>query len=130
MALAPTGSGEPVTLVILAMHSIVGICRASATYMESSSAADFQTYFHLLAQAFEITRWSRDLCRAFPRRSSANVIANVMPSELNPLTTIVGFRPSQIRWCSMHVLNLGVVQVVNGSAVQLLLEEGQMYFEN
>ena len=72
-----------------------------------------------------MTRWSRDLCYSFPRRTITDILLNIMPPQLNPLTTVIGYSPFQIKWCSMHVVNLGVLHVVNGSAVQLLLEQGR-----
>ncbi|CAE7245657.1 unnamed protein product [Symbiodinium sp. CCMP2456] len=67
--------------------------------------------------------WASDLTRRFPRRSSANIVAAVMPdTDINPLCCVQGFNPAlQFKWCTMHVLNLGALQVANGSALMLLL---------
>ena len=67
-------------------------------------------------------RWSSSLLRQFPRRSSANIVAQVMPAGANPLICLRAFNPAlQFKFCSMHVVNLGCLQVHNGSVVQLLL---------
>lgn len=42
----------------------------------------------------------------------------------HPLMGYEGFSPSHIKWCSMHCLNLGILQYVNGSAISLLCQLG------
>lgn len=37
---------------------------------------------------------------------------------------IPGFVPGMIRWCTMHCVNLGILQNFNGSVVSLLMEHG------
>ncbi|CAL1147539.1 unnamed protein product [Cladocopium goreaui] len=41
-----------------------------------------------------------------------------------PLLELKNFKPSCIRWCLMHVVHLGLLFRVNGSAVNLLLRAG------
>ena len=74
------------------------------------------------------TAWSRDLCCRFDRRSDSDIFLNVMPRQLNPICTVIGFSPStQLKWCSMHTVNLSIALVVNGSAVQLLCERSALF---
>ena len=69
-----------------------------------------------------ILRWRTSLLRQFPGRSSANVVAQAMPAGANPLVCLRAFNPAlQFKFCSMHVVNLGCLQVHSGSVVQLLL---------
>jgi len=42
----------------------------------------------------------------------------------HPLMGYVGFSVSHFKWCSMHCLNLGILQYVNGSATELLCTSG------
>lgn len=39
------------------------------------------------------------------------------PSNQGPLLGVTNFHPSTIRWCLMHVVNLGILFTVNGSAL-------------
>lgn len=41
-----------------------------------------------------------------------------------PLVGIPGFHPSVVRWCLMHVCDLGLLFVCNGSSMNLLLRAG------
>ena len=71
-------------------------------------------------------RWASNLLRCHDRRSDANIIAQAMANDtINPLVTLVGFRPSdQIKFCSMHTVNLGFGQTHAGSCLELLLSLG------
>lgn len=42
----------------------------------------------------------------------------------HPILALDGFRIEHIKWCSMHCVNLGILQVVNGSVVELLTSSG------
>lgn len=44
-----------------------------------------------------------------------------------PIMGYVGFDPGHIKWCSMHTLNLGILQHLNGSAIDLLCALGCLY---
>ena len=46
-----------------------------------------------------------------------------MPDEVSPLCCVQNFNPAlQFKFCSMHVVNLGVLPVHSGSIVAMLLE--------
>jgi len=47
---------------------------------------------------------------------------------IHPFFSIPGFSPKQIRWCSMHTVNLGILQSFLGSLVCLLCENGCWVF--
>ncbi|CAK9073902.1 unnamed protein product [Durusdinium trenchii] len=50
-------------------------------------------------------------------------INNRLPeSHICPLINVHAFHPSCIRWCTMHILNLGLVFGLNGGALCLLAE--------
>lgn len=55
------------------------------------------------------------------REHTESVLCNICRSP-HPLFTVPGFETSQIRWCTMHCVNLGVLQNLNGSLVSLLFE--------
>ncbi|CAE7836483.1 unnamed protein product, partial [Symbiodinium sp. CCMP2592] len=74
-------------------------------------------------------RYATDLTRQFVRRSAQEIISDCMnPSLRNPLATDltagVFNAATQIRPCSMHVVNLGVLQVLSGSVVDMLVKAG------
>ena len=41
-----------------------------------------------------------------------------MATAWGPLVGVRDFHPSQIRWCLMHVVNLGLLYVINGSIMK------------
>lgn len=42
----------------------------------------------------------------------------------HPLINAPGFEVSMIKWCSMHCVNLGILQNLNGSLCSLLFSHG------
>ena len=60
---------------------------------------------------------------------SGNMGGNAAPCRLpHPLMGYVGFDPKHIKWCSMHTLNLGILQHLNGSSIELLCQLGCLYW--
>ena len=55
-------------------------------------------------------------------RSHANFVVNCLPRYVNPMATIQYFNASMLRFCSMHCINLGILQYLLGSVVVLLAE--------
>ncbi|CAE7710478.1 unc-89 [Symbiodinium sp. CCMP2592] len=48
----------------------------------------------------------------------------IRPGQVSPLTLLTGFDVSMIKFCSMHVCNLGLVHTASGGALEALLREG------
>ena len=49
---------------------------------------------------------------------------------INPLCCTKGFDPAlQFKWCSMHIVNLGTLQVLNGSVLTLMFEHSCFAFD-
>lgn len=65
-------------------------------------------------------RWSLNLQRRFPRRTHAACLTQAM-GTLNPLVLLKGFDCSHLKFCTMHVANLGFVQTHNASCLIVLL---------
>ena len=87
------------------------------------SCINFARYKTCFKAEMCIARWGRNLLQTFPRRTAANIISSVMPAQVNPLCCLYAFNPAvQLKWCTMHLVNLGILQVLNGSSVVLLLE--------
>ena len=42
----------------------------------------------------------------------------------HPLQSFPGFEVRQVRFCSMHTINLGILQALNGSSLPLLCSHG------
>jgi hypothetical protein len=40
--------------------------------------------------------------------------------EPHPIVGLPGFQIDHLKWCSMHTLNLGILQFLNGSIIDLL----------
>ena len=75
-----------------------------------------------------MTRWSKDLCFRYARRTAADILGNCMGASLSPLCCIIGFDPTlQLKWCSMHIVNLGVLQIHSGSCMSILLENRSLH---
>ena len=65
-----------------------------------------------------------DLTKQYQRRSRQDILDNAMGSLKNPLSELSWFDARwQLKPCSMHIVNLGVLQVHNGSCLQLLIEQ-------
>eukprot|EP00435_Cladocopium_sp_Y103_P008588 s3618_g2.t1 len=67
-------------------------------------------------------RWTQ-LDRTFPRRSRANALASCFRWP-HPIAALPGFETVQLRFCTMHICNLGILQTLNGSLTSLLCEKG------
>ena len=65
-------------------------------------------------------RWT-DFEQDFPERSTADLVNNCMKT-INPMAGIAGFDVKEIKWCSMHCSNIGILLILNGSLASLLLE--------
>ena len=49
----------------------------------------------------------------------------MLEDSLNPLVGLIGFSAStQVKFCTMHIVNLGIGQTHAGSALELLLNLG------
>ena len=70
-----------------------------------------------------------DFGRDWPRRSSIEVIANLMGSSPCPFVLIPGFHNDIVRFCSMHTLNLGVLQTLVAEGL-LWLRENDVFNGN
>ena len=68
-------------------------------------------------------RWSLDQLRQHPPRSHADCLSRAM-GTLNPMVLLKGFHCSDIKFCTMHVANLGFVQTHNASCVIALMRHG------
>ncbi|CAE7702739.1 unnamed protein product [Symbiodinium necroappetens] len=73
--------------------------------------------------------FAKDLTAEYERRTSEQIVEECMSRQLrNPFTTDmtpgVFNAATQIRPCSMHIANLGTVQVLNGSVLDLLVKSG------
>ena len=44
--------------------------------------------------------------------------------EAHPILGLPGFQIEHVKWCSMHTLNLGILQYLNGSIIDLLASLG------
>lgn len=65
-----------------------------------------------------------DLTKQYQRRSKQEIVHNCMATLKNPLCLLPWFDGRwQLKACSMHVVNLGVLQVHNGSCLQLLIQQ-------
>ena len=71
-------------------------------------------------------RWDLDLDREFERRSNEDSLVNAM-GALNPLTSCIGFNTKQIQPCTMHCVNLGLLQVHSGALLQILCHQGSLF---
>ena len=65
-------------------------------------------------------RWT-DFEQDFPERSTVDLVNNCMKT-INPMAGIAGFHVKEIKWCSMHCSNIGILLILNGSLVSLLME--------
>lgn len=63
----------------------------------------------IIAKTYEVGKLGQNMCR-WP----------------HPLAALPGFEPCQIRFCTMHVCNLGILQSLNGSLTSLLCEKGPL----
>ena len=48
----------------------------------------------------------------------ASILIFLVATAWGPLVGVRDFHPSQIRWCLMHVVNLGLLYVINGSIMK------------
>ena len=63
----------------------------------------------------------------FERFTVPEFYLQVLGNYVNPLCAVVGWSPNCIRFCSMHVVNLGIVQWINASTIFTLIEDYGMY---
>lgn len=107
-----------------------GFVQKAATYVQSRGA-ECQLYLaiiryvlrprgvtisqHLLNRD-DIRFWDRD-----SQRLKMKIWRGLMACDLfqGPLVALRGFHPSTIKWCSMHVINLGLCYGVNGGGLYL-----------
>jgi len=63
-----------------------------------------------------------------PRRSLQNFLAvATKPGEKSALVNLSHFHPMQIKFCSMHALNLGIALWIAGGAMTILCEDSQVW---
>ena len=63
----------------------------------------------------------------FEQKRRGKVARNLFHVDLrypHPLITVPGFEVSQVRGCTMRIVNLGILQNFNGSVVSLLVSHG------
>ena len=60
----------------------------------------------------------------FERRSAVDCVLNCMPASPSPLVLVPGWSPMCMRYCSMHVLNLGIYQTLVGEGILWIAEHG------
>ncbi len=61
-------------------------------------------------------------------RSHEQFVASVLPTNPNALWDIVGIDCAMMRWCTMHVMNLGICQDMAASALLFLVESFPGFF--
>ena len=65
--------------------------------------------------------WQPLLTANHALRSNANFLTRVLGRWVNPLLATDTFDSSAIKFCSMHIVNLGVLQQLSGGCMDLLL---------
>ena len=60
----------------------------------------------------------------FERRTTVDCLLNCMPDSPSPLVLVPGWSPVCMRFCSMHVLNLGIYQTLVGEGILWIAEHG------
>lgn len=60
----------------------------------------------------------------WPIRTTGNFLLDCCPSQPVPLVCVTGFHMLLLKWCSMHVNNLGIVQRLLASVMLELVERG------
>ncbi|CAL1144977.1 unnamed protein product, partial [Cladocopium goreaui] len=90
----------------------INMCHQCPAKSSSTNSAD-------LYWMFESNSWDDH------HFTTEQFIAERMPETgICPLLGVTNFHPSTIRWCLMHVVNLGILYTVNGSALNLLVQGG------
>ena len=70
------------------------------------------------------SRWT-NLDRTFPRRSDKRALVDCFKVP-HPILGLEGFQVYQLRFCSMHIVNLGILQNVTASCITLLCQHGNL----
>ena len=92
---------------------------------------DTHRYWLLLYLQLWVNLGMKTACRftnfqqmpGFERFSVNQFYLQSLGNYVNPLCMVLGWSPNMIRYCSMHTVNLGLVQFINASAIYTLVED-------
>ena len=64
---------------------------------------------------------------SFHRYTVPEFYLRVLGNYVNPLCSVVGWNPFMLRFCSMHCVNLGILQWLNGCTLHTLFDDYDMF---